>query len=428
MSRLTSLCRNLFRRRRVERDLDDELRAMFELVVEENVQAGMTRKEAHRLARLELGSVDTIKAQVRDARAGALVDNVARDFRHAARALVKRPGVPAIIVITFALGSAGVTTMFALVNAILIQPLPFAAAERLAAVKHSAPGLGLAEAGLSSGTYFHYRAQAKSFEALAIYSETVLNVSVPGAATERVHVTYTSPEFFEVLGVRPALGRPFTTEDARPGFMDLTWPVPVLLSHQCWERRYGGDPSIVGGTITLNNRARHVVGVLPATFSFPRPETEIWMLSVPPERTASFARQLEYRAIARLRPGVTADAAATELARILPSIEGVYADATAERLAEVQLKPLVVPSNSKWLATFAISSSCSSEARASCCLLHTRTPQHCLWCERSTGIERWRSGSPWAQGRRISSGCSSVKRPCSPPQERPSACCLRISP
>jgi putative ABC transport system permease protein len=343
MSRLTSLCRNLFRRRRVERDLDDELRAMFELVVEENVQAGMTRKEAHRLARLELGSVDTIKAQVRDARAGALVDNVARDFRHAARALVKRPGVPAIIVITFALGSAGVTTMFALVNAILIQPLPFAAAERLAAVKHSAPGLGLAEAGLSSGTYFHYRAQAKSFEALAIYSETVLNVSVPGAATERVHVTYTSPEFFEVLGVRPALGRPFTTEDARPGFMDLTWPVPVLLSHQCWERRYGGDPSIVGGTITLNNRARHVVGVLPATFSFPRPETEIWMLSVPPERTASFARQLEYRAIARLRPGVTADAAATELARILPSIEGVYADATAERLAEVQLKPLVVP-------------------------------------------------------------------------------------
>src|SRR5688572_22897915 len=157
MSRLTSFWRNLFRRGRVERDLDDELRAMVELVVEENVRAGMTGEEARRLARLELGSVDTIKAHVRDARAGALVDSLARDFGHAARTLVKRPGVPLIIVITFALGSAGVTTIFALVNAILIRPLPYAASDRLAAVKHSAPGLGLADAGLSSGTYFHYR-------------------------------------------------------------------------------------------------------------------------------------------------------------------------------------------------------------------------------------------------------------------------------
>jgi putative ABC transport system permease protein len=256
---------------------------------------------------------------------------------------VKRPGIPLIVVITFALGSAGVTTIFALVNAIVIRPLPYAASDRLAAVKHSAPGLGLAEAGLSSGTYFHYRAHARSFEAFAVYSETVLNVSVPETATERVQVTYAGPELFDVLGVRPALGRLFTNEDARPGFMDTTWPVPVLLSHHCWQRRYGGDPRIIGRTITLNNRARPVIGVLPAAFSFPGPDTEIWMLFVPAEQTASFARQLEYRAVARLRPGVSPEAAATELGRILPSIEGVYADATAERLAEVQLQPIVMP-------------------------------------------------------------------------------------
>jgi putative ABC transport system permease protein len=343
MSRLTSFVRNVFRSGRVERDLDDELRAMFELRVEEHVRAGMAAGEARRVARTELGNVETIKEHVRDARAGAVVDGLARDFRHAVRTLVKRPGIPLIIVITFALGSAGVTTIFALVNAIVIRPLPYAASNRLAAVKHAAPGLGLAEAGLSSGTYFHYRAHAKSFEALAVYSETVLNISVPEAATERVQVTYAGPEFFDVLGVRPALGRLFTHEDARPGFMDMTWPVPVLLSHQCWQRRYGGDPRIIGRTITLNNRARPVVGVLPAAFSFPGPDTEIWLLFVPLERTASFATQLEYRAVARLRPGVSPDAAATELGRILPSIEGVYADATAARLAEVQLKPIVVP-------------------------------------------------------------------------------------
>jgi len=343
MSRLTSFWRNLFRRGRVERDLDDELRAMSELLVEENVRAGMTGEEARRVARAELGNVEAIKDRVRDARAGALVASLARDFHHAARTLVKRPGVPLIVVITFALGSAGVTTIFGLVNAIVIRPLPYAASERLAAVKHSAPGLGLADAGLSSGTYFHYRTHAKSFEVLAVYSETVLNVSVPEAATERVQVTYAGPEFFDVLGVRPALGRLFTNEDAQPGFTNMTWPVPVLLSHLCWQRRYGGDPRIIGRTITLNNRARPVIGVLPATFSFPSPDTEIWMLFVPSERTASFARQLEYRAVARLRPGISAEAAATELERILPSIEGMYADATAERLAEVQLKPIVVP-------------------------------------------------------------------------------------
>jgi predicted permease len=340
---LTSFWRNLFRRSRVDRDLDDELRAMFELLVEDKTRAGITRDEARRLARIELGNVDAIKDDVRDARAGSVVDSLVRDFHHAIRTLIKRPGIPFIIVITFALGSAGATTIFALVDSILIRPLPYPASERLVAVKHAAPGLGLAEAGLSGGTYFHYRAHARSFEALAVYSETVLNLSVPGAPTERVQVTYAGPEFFDVLGVQPARGRLFTNEDARPGFMDMTWPVPVLLSDRCWERRYGRDPAVVGRTITLNNRTRRVVGVLPATFSFPRPETDVWMLFVPPERSASFARQLEYRAIARLRPGGGAAAAATELAGILPSIEGVYADATAERLAEVQLTPIVVP-------------------------------------------------------------------------------------
>jgi putative ABC transport system permease protein len=350
MSRLISLWRNLLRRDRVERGMDDELRAMFELLVDENVRAGMTCEAARRAARVELGNIEALKDHVRDARTGASIDTLARDFRHAARTLAKRPGVPLIIVITFALGSAGVTTIFALVNAILIRPLPYAASERLAAVKHAAPGLGLAEAGLSSGTYLHYRAHAKSFEALAVYSETVLNLSVPEAVTERVQVTYAGPELFEVLGVRPALGRLFTNEDARPGFADMTWPVPVLLSHECWQRRYGGDPSLIGRTITLNNRARHVVGVLPATFSFPRPETEIWMLFVPQERSASFATRLDYSGVARLRPGVSAAVAATELDRILPSIEGVYADATAERLAEVQLKPIVVPLKEEMIA------------------------------------------------------------------------------
>jgi putative ABC transport system permease protein len=342
MPRLKSLWRNVFRRARVERDLDDELTAVHDLLTDEKRRAGASDEEARRLARLELGNVSAIKDTVRDARAGAQLERLARDMRHAARTLRKRPAVPIIMAITLALGSAGLTATFALVNAILLQPLPYPAAGRLAVIKHAAPGLGLAETGLSTGTFLHYRTHARSFETLAVYSETVLNLAVPGAPTERVQVTYAGPDLFETLGVRPQRGRLFTSDDARPGFMNMTWPVPVLLSHQCWDRFFGRDPAIVGGTITLNNRARRVVGVLPEGFAFPKPETDIWMLFLPPARTASFARQFEFGAIARLRPDVSADAATAELRRILPSIEGVYADATAERLAEVRLEPRVV--------------------------------------------------------------------------------------
>ena len=343
MAQLTNLWRNLRRRDLVEGDLDDELRATLDLLSEEKVRTGMSPGDARRAARVEMGTVEAIKDNVRDARAGAVLRHVVRDVRFAARALVKSRGFAVVIVATFALGSAGVTTMFALVNAILIQPLPYPRSDRLVAIEHAAPSLGLAEAGLSSGTYFHYRAHARSVEALAVYKETVLNLSTPGTGTERVEVTYAGPELFDVLGVRPVVGRLFTSEDGRPGFMNMTWPVPVLLSHDLWIGRYGGDPAIVGRSITLNNRARHVVGVLPADFDFPRRETQIWMLFMPAEQRASFASDFEYQALARLRPGVSAADAATELAQILPSIEGVYGDATAERLAEMRLTPMVVP-------------------------------------------------------------------------------------
>ncbi|MGH9373032.1 MAG: ADOP family duplicated permease [Vicinamibacterales bacterium] len=343
MARITSLWRNLLRRDRIERDLDDELRAMFEALVDEKIRAGLKPEAARRAARLELGAVESIKEQVRDARAGAVVDHVRRDLRYALRTLVKSPGISLVMVMTFALGSGAVTAMFTLVNGILLQPLPYADSDRLVAIKHAAPGIGLAETGLSSGTYFHYRAHADSLETIAVFQETVLNLSTPETGTERVEVTLAGPELFELLGVRPVLGRVFTAKDGEPGFMNMTWPVPVLLSQELWTGRYRADPGIVGSTIMLNNRARHVMGILPAGFGFPRPETQIWMLFMPTEATARFAGQFNYSAVARLRPGVSAAAAAAELVGILPSIQGKCADATASRLAEAQLIPLVVP-------------------------------------------------------------------------------------
>lgn len=269
--------------------------------------------------------------------------NLIADLRHAGRTLAGSPGLSALAVISIALGSGAVTAAFALVSGILLQPLPYPEADRLVAVKHSAPGLGLPVAGLSDGTYFHYRDHSQSFQSLATYRQGFRNLALPEGGTERVEVTYAGPELFEVLGVRPVLGRLFTATDGEPGFMNMTWPVSVLLSHDFWHSHYGGDPGIVGQTIVLNDNPRRVVGILPAGFAFPRRETRIWMLLMASESGATFANRFEDDAVGRLMPGVGPAMAERELARILPSIEGMYADATRERIEEVRLRPMVIP-------------------------------------------------------------------------------------
>ncbi len=269
--------------------------------------------------------------------------NLIADLRHAGRSLARSPGLSALAVISLALGSGAVTAAFALVSGILLQPLPYPEAERLVAVKHSAPGLGLPVAGLSDGTYFHYRDRSQSFQALATYRQGFRNLTLPEGGTERVEVTYSGPELFEVLGVRPVLGRLFTAADGEPGFMNMTWPVPVLLSHDFWRSHYGGDPGMVDQTILLNDNPRRVVGILPAGFAFPRRETRIWMLLMASESNASFANRFEDDAVGRLVPGVTPAMAESEIAGMLPSIEGMYSDATRERIEEVRLRPIVVP-------------------------------------------------------------------------------------
>lgn len=333
----------LVRPGRAERELEREIEAHLQMLEEEYRRRGMNPEEARRAARRAMGGVEQAKELHREERTFHWLDRLRQDMI-AIRMLRKRPGFCLVVILTLGLGIGAVTAVFALVNRILIQPLPYDNADRLVTVKHAAPGLGLSETGLSSGTYFHYRAHSRTLETLAIYRETTMDLAGRNDAAEQVDVALVSPELFEVLGVEAALGRLFTEHDAAPGFMDLRWPVPVLLGHGLWQRRYGGDPSIVGQFIyTTNSTPRHVIGVLPPGFAFPRPETDIWRLFVPPAVTANFARGLDLQAVARLRSGVTPAVAAAELEALIPMMQGVYADATPKRLREVRLTPIVVP-------------------------------------------------------------------------------------
>ena len=271
-------------------------------------------------------------------------DQLQRDLRHAVRSLRRTRGFSIIVVIVLAVATAAVTTVFALLNSVVLRPLRFPESDRLVVIRHAAPGLGVEDAGISSGLYFHYRERARSLESIGVYRQPVaLNLRLPDSGTERVQVTYASAALFKVLRTTPALGRLFTEEDGRPGFMNMKWKIPVLISHRLWVDRFGADRSVIGRTIALNDSAREIVGVLPPGFTFPDAGTQIWLLLEPPPGTASFLRGFTWEAIARMGPEVTVASTGAELVRILPEAVGLYADATHERLAEIRLTPQVMP-------------------------------------------------------------------------------------
>src|SRR5688572_12076231 len=258
------------------------------------------------------------------------------DLRHAVRALARSPGFTLAAALTLAIGIGATTTVFSLVNAILLEPLPYRYADRLVAVGHTAPGLDLATTGMSEGTYLHYRQHGRALEDIATYYENVANLSGDGDA-ERVPVAMVSHTFFSVLGARTAFGRLPTPADA-----DGSGEVVVLISYDLWQRRYGSDPSIIGTTIEANRVPRRVIGVLEPGFDFPRREIGIWYPS-DPDAAEARASDLYQHGVARLRPGVNADAAERDLNRLIPSLPEAFPDMTPQLLADSRLRAVVTP-------------------------------------------------------------------------------------
>lgn len=243
------------------------------------------------------------------------MNGLVSDLRHMLRGLWRSPRFAIAGALTLAVGAGGVSGIFMLVDAVLLRPLPYPAPDRLVTVMHSAPGLGLSEAGNSFGTYHHYRDNSRTLQDFAVYNEGVVELS-GGGEPERVRIALVTPSFFSTLGVAPALGRPFGPQDGLPGA-----PVEVvILGHDLWTRRYGADPSIVGRTVELNRRRHKVVGVMPRGFGFPRPETEVWFARDFPAMRGAWLQQLSLSGIARLAANASPDSAEHELNVLVPSL------------------------------------------------------------------------------------------------------------
>jgi putative ABC transport system permease protein len=247
------------------------------------------------------------------------MDRLIQSLRHSARSLRRSPGFAAIAALTLAIGIGATTAMFALLHAVVISPLPYPDADRLVHVGHPVPGLdpdwkwGASEAG-----FFHYLDHNETFESLGAYTATTFTVTGDGQA-EQVPAGMVSASLFEVLGARPALGRLFTWEDNTPG----ATPV-VVLGHEFWQTRYGGDPAMVGRTIDIGGNAIEVVGVTPAGFRLPEQATAVWF-PVRISRANQPVNWHRFQVIGRLAHGVPLATAAADLERLtaqFPEVAG----------------------------------------------------------------------------------------------------------
>jgi putative ABC transport system permease protein len=312
MNSLWKRLRRLFRKQETERDLDEELTSYVTLLTDEKLRSGLPEAEARRAALVETGGVEQVKEAVRDARGLNWLDVLFQDLRHGSRLLARSPGFTATVVLTLALGIGATTAIFTVVNAVLLRPLPYLDPDSLVYVRQELPPYGVLPFH-TRREFENYRNQAKSFENLAAYMGTRVNLSGGGQA-ERVQCLTTTSSLFTLLPLRPALGRGFLPAD------DLAGSPPVaIVSHNLWQGRLGGDRNILNRSITVDGRSFHVVGVLPAGFELPDryggPKVEIWLPIWVNEFSMNSVALVSV--LGRLKPGVGMRAAQAELDSIL---------------------------------------------------------------------------------------------------------------
>ena len=252
---------NLFRRERIERELDAELQAYIELEVEENIRRGMAPKEARRTALARLGGVETVKEECRDVHRFRIADDLWRDLRYGVRMLLKQPGFSATAIIVLALGIGANSAIFSIINAMLLKPLSIHRPGELVGVyveRTIAPG---GYRPFSYPDFQDLREQAAAFTNLAAHNLTLVGVG-DGEATRRVWADAVTADYFETFGVPLALGRAFTAAEERPG---ANLPV-AIVSHDYWVRE-ARRPDILGETILVNAEPLTIVGVTAAGFT-----------------------------------------------------------------------------------------------------------------------------------------------------------------
>ncbi len=325
--------RSLFRKKRVEKELDEELRGFLDMAAEEKMKHGMSREEALRAVRLEQGGPEVTKELVRSAGWESIVETSWQDLRFAARMLRKSPDFTSVAILTLALGIGASTSIFSVVDAVLLRPLPYPNPQQIVRVWEQSPDGH--RINLADPNFDDFLAQNNTFDSLAVYGFGLSSVS-GGSEPVRLDIAAVSRDFFKVLGVEPVRGRAFAPDEQR-----LHGAPAVIVSHSYWQRYLGGESDLSHFRLSMEGGIYPVVGVLPRGFDFPA-GVAAWIPreldSEIPDRTAH-----NWRGVGRLRDGVTVAQARANLGAIARRIRDQYgkkvdlADAAVIPLADAMV-------------------------------------------------------------------------------------------
>lgn len=308
------------RRGRRDEELEEELRLHLELAGEEARRRGLSADEALRAARIRVGGPSQAMDAVRDQRALPWLEDLTRDLRHALRTLRRSPGFTTVALVTLALGIGASAVIFSVVDGVLLRPLPYPAADRLVRIFQTNPEQGFRNAASSLLDFEDWRQQTRSLGAMAAYQYGLATVTGHGEPLE-LETAFIAGDFFGTLAVPTAMGRPLREDDVREALRH------AVISDRLWRTYFWTDPHILGRTFVLMGRSYTVVGVMPATFRYPTPQTDVWTpRAVLSERQIgpNVRNQRFLDVVARLADGATVEDARAELNTIASRLAVQY--------------------------------------------------------------------------------------------------------
>ncbi|HEY1341149.1 MAG TPA: ABC transporter permease [Bryobacteraceae bacterium] len=314
LKRLRLGFRTVFGRKGMEQELNEEYQYHLDRQIEGGLARGLGREEARHAALRSMGAIAQNMENSRDVRGVNRLEDLVRDLRYGARSLLRNPAFTVVALLTLALGIGANTAMFSVAYGMLLRPLPFAEADRVAVVY-----LNHAQRDFFFGTlcvrdFLTWKENNRVFQEPGLFQSLNMDIGGTEGVPEQATGASVTAGFFSILGTHPVIGRTFAAGEDKP-----TAPLLAVLSESIWRRRYARNPAVLGRTILVNGDPATVIGVMPAAVRFPRAETEVWtnLRLNPPTRYGPWF----YRGIARLKPGATLEQARAEMIHIAHRME-----------------------------------------------------------------------------------------------------------